>query len=140
MPNKRVGWEKVKVGWRVDTFFVSLCPFLSVCYPTCTFSTLLVYLAPKSTFWGHPCSIFYSISLDVCTFTHTGKNWRYKQNWYHCRTCKLQGNEGVCSICAKVCHANHDILYAKYSSFFCDCGSKGEEFCKALIKEDKGIN
>ena len=82
-----------------------------------------------------------SIPSDVCTFTHTGKNWRYKQNWYHCRTCKLQDNEGVCSICAKVCHANHDIiLYAKYSSFFCDCGSKGEEFCKALIKEDKGIN
>ena len=29
-------------------FFLSLCLFLSVCYLPCTFSTLLIYLAPKS--------------------------------------------------------------------------------------------
>ena len=48
MPNKQVEWKNWRVGWRVNTFFLSLCLFLSVCYPTCTFSTLLVYLAPKS--------------------------------------------------------------------------------------------
>ena len=48
VPNKQVGWEKVQVGWKVNTFFLCLCLFLSVCYPTPTFSTLLVYLAPKS--------------------------------------------------------------------------------------------
>ena len=48
VPIKRVGWEKVRVGWIVYTFFLSLCRFLSVCYPTRTFSTLLVYLAPES--------------------------------------------------------------------------------------------
>ena len=34
--------EKVRVGWDSNYFF-------SVCFPTRTFSTLLVYLAPKST-------------------------------------------------------------------------------------------
>ena len=48
VPIKRVGREKVRVGGRVNTFFLSRCRFLSVCYPTCTFSTLLVYLAPES--------------------------------------------------------------------------------------------
>ena len=47
VPIKQVGWEKVRVEWRANTFFLSLCRFLSVCYPTCTFSTLLVYLAPE---------------------------------------------------------------------------------------------
>jgi E3 ubiquitin-protein ligase UBR4 len=31
---------------------------------------------------------------------------------------------GVCSVCAKVCHADHDVTYSKYGSFFCDCGAK----------------
>ena len=51
VPNKRVGWKNWRVGWRVNTFFLSLCLFFSVCYPTRIFSTLLVYLAPKSTYY-----------------------------------------------------------------------------------------
>uniref|UniRef100_A0A3Q1FI58 UBR-type domain-containing protein n=1 Tax=Acanthochromis polyacanthus TaxID=80966 RepID=A0A3Q1FI58_9TELE len=31
---------------------------------------------------------------------------------------------GVCTVCAKVCHKDHEISYAKYGSFFCDCGAK----------------
>jgi E3 ubiquitin-protein ligase UBR4 len=41
---------------------------------------------------------------------------------------------GVCSICARVCHKGHDISYAKYGSFFCDCGAKEDGSCKALVK------
>jgi E3 ubiquitin-protein ligase UBR4 len=41
---------------------------------------------------------------------------------------------GVCSICARVCHKGHDISYAKYGSFFCDCGAKEDGSCKALAK------
>ena len=36
---------------------------------------------------------------------------------------------GVCTICAKVCHKDHDITYAKYGSFFCDCGAKEDGSC-----------
>jgi hypothetical protein len=31
---------------------------------------------------------------------------------------------GVCTICARVCHAGHDVTYSKHGSFFCDCGAK----------------
>lgn len=39
---------------------------------------------------------------------------------------------GVCSICARVCHKNHDVSYAKYGNFFCDCGAKEDGTCLAL--------
>ena len=41
---------------------------------------------------------------------------------------------GVCSVCARVCHRNHDISYAKYGNFFCDCGAKEDGSCQALNK------
>lgn len=39
---------------------------------------------------------------------------------------------GVCTVCAKVCHKDHEISYAKYGSFFCDCGAKEDGSC--LVK------
>ena len=41
---------------------------------------------------------------------------------------------GVCTVCAKVCHKDHDLTYAKFGSFFCDCGAKDDGSCKALVK------
>ena len=46
---------------------------------------------------------------------------------YHCHTCKMVDGVGVCTVCAKVCHKDHDLSYAKYGSFFCDCGAKEED-------------
>eukprot|EP00095_Tigriopus_kingsejongensis_P009320 maker-scaffold486_size158769-snap-gene-0.26 protein:Tk09320 transcript:maker-scaffold486_size158769-snap-gene-0.26-mRNA-1 annotation:"e3 ubiquitin-protein ligase ubr4" len=43
---------------------------------------------------------------------------------------------GVCSVCAKVCHANHDVTYSKFGSFFCDCGAKEDESCRALARRN----
>ena len=37
---------------------------------------------------------------------------------------------GVCTVCAKVCHKDHDLTYAKFGSFFCDCGAKEDGSCK----------
>ena len=53
---------------------------------------------------------------------------------YHCHTCKMVDGVGVCTICAKVCHKDHDVTYAKYGSFFCDCGAKNDGTCIALTK------
>ncbi|WAR30664.1 UBR4-like protein [Mya arenaria] len=49
---------------------------------------------------------------------------------------------GVCTVCAKVCHKDHDLTYAKFGSFFCDCGAKEERSCKALVKRtsQSGLN
>lgn len=47
---------------------------------------------------------------------------------------------GMCTICAKVCHKGHDVSYAKYGSFFCDCGAKEDGSCKALTKRQGSKN
>lgn len=49
---------------------------------------------------------------------------------YHCHTCKMVDGVGVCTVCAKVCHKDHEISYAKYGSFFCDCGAKEDGSCQ----------
>ena len=73
------------------------------------------------------------LDAKLCTFTQTQHEFA-NQHWYHCHTCKLVKGSGVCSICAKVCHKGHDLTYAKYGSFFCDCGAKEDGSCKALVK------
>uniref|UniRef100_A0A1B0CBE9 UBR-type domain-containing protein n=1 Tax=Lutzomyia longipalpis TaxID=7200 RepID=A0A1B0CBE9_LUTLO len=72
-----------------------------------------------------------SLGNKLCTFSITQKEFM-NQHWYHCHTCKMVDGAGVCSVCARVCHKNHDISYAKYGNFFCDCGAKDDGSCMAL--------
>ncbi|KAL5019292.1 hypothetical protein ScPMuIL_005014 [Solemya velum] len=74
-----------------------------------------------------------SLNNKLCTFTITQKEFM-NQYWYHCHTCKMVDGVGVCTVCAKVCHKDHDLTYAKFGSFFCDCGAKEDGSCKALVK------
>ncbi|RWS17081.1 E3 ubiquitin-protein ligase UBR4-like protein [Dinothrombium tinctorium] len=74
-----------------------------------------------------------SFCNKLCTFTVTQKEFM-NQHWYHCHTCKMVDGVGVCTICARVCHKDHDVTYAKYGSFFCDCGAKTDGSCLALVK------
>uniref|UniRef100_T1IY63 UBR-type domain-containing protein n=1 Tax=Strigamia maritima TaxID=126957 RepID=T1IY63_STRMM len=74
-----------------------------------------------------------SLCSKLCTFTNTQKEFM-NQHWYHCHTCKMVDGVGVCTICAKVCHKDHDVTYAKFGSFFCDCGAKEDGSCQALVK------
>ncbi|KAF6779397.1 hypothetical protein AHF37_01089, partial [Paragonimus kellicotti] len=69
----------------------------------------------------------------VCTYTATQQAY-CEQSWYHCHTCRLAQSSGVCSVCAQVCHAGHDLSYAKLGPFFCDCGALKESSrrCRAL--------
>lgn len=46
------------------------------------------------------------------------------QHWYHCYTCNLVNDKGCCSLCALVCHRDHDVAYSRHSSFFCDCAAE----------------
>jgi E3 ubiquitin-protein ligase UBR4 len=41
-------------------------------------------------------------------------------------------DKGCCSICAKICHKNHDICYAKFGNFYCDCGAEEDGSCRAM--------
>ena len=38
----------------------------------------------------------------------------------------------ICSLCIKVCHADHEVNYVQIGQHFCDCGAKGAEVCLAL--------
>ena len=69
-----------------------------------------------------------SLNNKLCTFTITQKEFM-NQHWYHCHTCKMVDGVGVCTVCAKVCHKDHDVTYAKYGSFFCDCGAREDGSC-----------
>ena len=73
------------------------------------------------------------LNSKLCTFTVTKKDFK-NQHWYYCHTCKMVERIGMCTICAKVCHKDHDVSYAKYGSFFCDCGAKEDGSCIAMTK------
>ena len=77
----------------------------------------------------------YAYLPDLCTFLSNDTILsRRKEDWFHCHTCGFRENEGICSVCVKTCHLNHDVTYADYSKFLCDCGSQGEEQCRALTR------
>lgn len=74
-----------------------------------------------------------SLTNKLCTYSISQKDF-INQHWYNCHTCKMTDKAGVCSVCARVCHKNHDISYSKYGNFFCDCGAKEDGSCQALNK------
>lgn len=65
-----------------------------------------------------------ALAAKVCTFTSSGSNFM-EQHWYFCYTCDLTISKGCCSVCAKVCHRGHRVVYSRSSRFFCDCGAGG---------------
>ncbi|EEE69254.1 hypothetical protein OsJ_28507 [Oryza sativa Japonica Group] len=65
-----------------------------------------------------------ALATKVCTFTSSGSNFM-EQHWYFCYTCDLTVSKGCCSVCAKVCHQGHRVVYSRSSRFFCDCGAGG---------------
>lgn len=71
--------------------------------------------------------------LFICAFYNKFNIWiivEYVYYRYHCHDCKMVEGVGVCTVCAKVCHKGHDLTYAKFGSFFCDCGAKDDNSCK----------
>ena len=78
------------------------------------------------------------LNSRLCTYTITQKEFM-SQHWYHCHTCDMTDGVGVCSVCARVCHKGHDVTYAKFGSFFCDCGAKTDGSCTALVRRTNNL-
>jgi len=78
-----------------------------------------------------PADILSTIAKGDCTYKITGSNHKV-QDWYHCITCALVGNDGCCVACAEKCHKGHDLHYYKFGLFFCDCGDRNKN-CKAWL-------
>mmetsp|Transcript_41028 Transcript_41028/g.36373 ORF Transcript_41028/g.36373 Transcript_41028/m.36373 type:complete len:93 (-) Transcript_41028:386-664(-) len=55
-----------------------------------------------------------------CTVEKNGIKM-FKQKAYHCKTCKILGNEMICEDCIRYCHKGHSIEYWGYVSGYCDC-------------------
>ena len=57
-----------------------------------------------------------------------------QQKMYHCRTCGLVGDLGICEACAKNCHQGHVVVEVPGLKMFnCDCGGEcGKHSCKCV--------
>ena len=57
-----------------------------------------------------------------------------QQKMYHCRTCGLVGDLGICEACAKNCHQGHSVVEVPGLKIFnCDCGGEcGKHSCKCV--------
>ena len=71
---------------------------------------------------AHPC----------CTST-ISPGFTRQRMWY-CRTCGLQGKNGCCTACAKICHNGHKVVdMGIIDKFECDCGTSKCK-CKCVCK------
>ena len=76
---------------------------------------------------------------DLCSYTKTG-NSLFVQEYFFCYTCGMDEtkNNGVCKVCVKTCHADHDVKFYANTLCFCDCGMEGETYCQSLLKKQSG--
>ena len=60
---------------------------------------------------------------EVCSYTETTDDepYNWTQNWYECHTCELVSDLGICSVCARICHKDHNVTYGSRSLGYCDC-------------------
>ncbi|OHT14650.1 hypothetical protein TRFO_14957 [Tritrichomonas foetus] len=77
------------------------------------------------------CKCINDKNAGKCTIRIHGKNY-VRQRWYHCKTCFLTGDLGCCQSCARICHKNHNVIFAGIcESCYCDCGS-GNKNCLCM--------
>lgn len=70
---------------------------------------------------------------EFCTFAPN--QYKRVQKLYYCKTCNLTNKRAVCAVCAKKCHAGHDLEEMKEyeERWTCDCGlNAGPEPCKCM--------
>lgn len=77
----------------------------------------------------------------ACTLGRTNEFF-YLQHNYRCLTCRQKVGEGVCAVCARICHAGHQLQDNGITPFYCDCGlgSIKRFKCKCYYKNDSNKN
>ena len=74
------------------------------------------------------CISDFDLDAQLCTFKKTSDEDHY-QHLYECKTCDMRP---VCIVCKEVCHREHELEYYGYDDYYCRCGIRGNELCKAL--------
>jgi len=70
--------------------------------------------------------------LNICSMYMRGRRKSDSQPCYYCYTCNLVDTKACCSVCARVCHKGHKIMFASNAQSNCSCQSEWE--CQATAK------
>jgi len=73
----------------------------------------------------------YCIEKGKCTKL-LAENRYLVQSTFHCRTCNLDENEGICATCVVACHNGHDVVdmdEIKIDEFACGCAVLSNNTC-----------
>lgn len=85
-------------------------------------------------FNGKKCDILnhkkFSYLTDCPNFRSENKDKKSVQRKYHCLTCGIMGQLGICEGCAINCHINHSIKFVGIDNFCCSC--QNTEICKMM--------
>lgn len=66
-----------------------------------------------------------------CTFIYSSIKM-INQKLFTCKTCHLKESECICEVCARKCHAGHDVHFIGLKDGYCDCGA-GYISCRCLF-------
>lgn len=71
--------------------------------------------------------------MTTCSYIRTGR-WGTNQKKFHCKTCGLMGDMGICEVCARKCHTGHNVVeVSSLAHFGCDCGAEcSKQPCKCI--------
>lgn len=73
----------------------------------------------------------------ICTYNASGNRY-IKQKFYHCKTCSIIGNSGICEVCVQKCHKGHDVSrFVESTSSFCDCPDICP--CKSILRDTSSL-
>src|SRR5690606_4536454 len=72
-----------------------------------------------------------SDTKQYCSFADSGANFStHPQPCYTCTKC-MAVTDVCCEVCAKQCHAGHEVKKLDPQQMFCDCGAK-PGLCKSM--------
>lgn len=78
--------------------------------------------------------------LTCCTnLDKEHKDEKKKQRMYHCLTCGIYDDKGICEACAINCHVNHLINYVGDKEFACSCTENCQMINEPLLRNDRII-
>lgn len=64
--------------------------------------------------------------LNICGSYMKGRRKSESQSCYYCYTCNLVDSKVCCSVCAKICHKGHKVIFVKNAQFNCSCQTEWE--------------
>ena len=87
---------------------------------------------------SHPSIQNTAVDDDECTFIHTGTRM-VNQLLFTCKTCYLKQGDCICEVCARKCHAGHNVRFIGYDKGYCDCGAGNiSRRCLCCNKKSEG--